>query len=310
MLFLGSELERAAVFVDAGYLFAQGSAALTGSKKARVDLTLDALAVINELKALLTQRAPGVSLLRIYWYDGAIGGSRPTAEQALLAHLDDVKLRLGFINSAGQQKGVDSLIVTDLIELARQKAICEAVLMSGDEDVRVGVQIAQIYGVRIHLLGVTPSRGTQSHQLLQESDTTNEWHADTIARFLSVRPPKLAAEPAAVGNEKAATSAQPGILVASTSLDPEGKLDAVVQAFVDTLADSDIDGLSAYWESERGIPSEFDKKLLGCSRSALDRILEREELRYVRAKFQTLVRGRIRARTPTASVLPSIKRLR
>ena len=59
---------------------------------------------------------------------------RLTADQALLASLDDVKIRLGFINSVGEQKGVDSLIVTDLIELARQKAVCDAILLSGDED--------------------------------------------------------------------------------------------------------------------------------------------------------------------------------
>ena len=65
-----------------------------------------------------------------------------------------MKLRLGQLNSEGQQKGVDSLIVTDLIELARNKAISDAVVLTGDEDIRVGVQIAQSLGVRVHLLGI------------------------------------------------------------------------------------------------------------------------------------------------------------
>ncbi len=147
-----------AVFVDAGYLFAQGSALVAGSKRPRIDLILDAPSVVAELTTFAIAKAPSCSLLRIYWYDGAISGARPTADQALLANSDNVKLRLGFVNSLGQQKGVDSLIVTDLIELARQKSICDAVLMSGDGDVRVGVQIAQNYGVKVHLLGVTPSR--------------------------------------------------------------------------------------------------------------------------------------------------------
>lgn len=154
-------LNRIAVFVDAGYLFAQGSVALTGSKKPRADLALDAPAVISEFRSLCAKKAAGCSLLRIYWYDGALG-ARLSSDQALLARLDDVKVRLGFINTSGQQKGVDSLIVTDLIELARQKAICDAMLLSGDEDVRVGVQIAQNYGVRLHLLGIHPTRGSQS----------------------------------------------------------------------------------------------------------------------------------------------------
>ena len=68
----------------------------------------------------------------------------------------------------GQQKGVDSLIIMDLIELARNHAISEAVLLSGDEDLRVGVQLAQSFGVRVHLLGVEPTRGNQSYLLLQE----------------------------------------------------------------------------------------------------------------------------------------------
>ena len=60
-----------------------------------------------------------------------------------MRRLDNVKLRLGQLNSAGQQKGVDSLIVTDLMELARNKAISDAVVVTGDEDIRIAVQIAQ-----------------------------------------------------------------------------------------------------------------------------------------------------------------------
>lgn len=180
-------MDCVAVFVDAGYLFAQGSTALTGRKQPRANLVLDAPQALLALRAVAGACAPTCRLLRVYWYDGAIGGMRPTADQALLAHLDDVKLRLGFINSSGQQKGVDSLIVTDLIELGRLKSICDAVLLAGDEDVRIGVQIAQSYGVRVHLLGITPSRGSQSPQLLQEADTTREWDRDAVRSFLSVR---------------------------------------------------------------------------------------------------------------------------
>jgi uncharacterized LabA/DUF88 family protein len=79
-----------------------------------------------------------------------------------LAHLDNVKVRLGFVNSVGEQKGVDSLIVTDMIALARNRAVSDAVLVSGDEDLRVGVQQAQEFGVRVHLVGIKPSGGNQS----------------------------------------------------------------------------------------------------------------------------------------------------
>ena len=123
-----------------------------------------------------------------------------------------IKVRLGFVNTAGQQKGVDSLIVTDMITLARNRVMCDAVLLSGDEDIRVGVQQAQEFGVRVHLLlGIAPCRGSRSRTfLLQEADTTHEWGKKDISAFLShnqmplqtapltipTLPPSLAVNPA------------------------------------------------------------------------------------------------------------------
>ncbi|NED08639.1 NYN domain-containing protein, partial [Streptomyces sp. SID6648] len=52
-------------------------------------------------------------LLRVYWYDGARRRIH-TAEQQSIAELPDVKVRLGNLNANNQQKGVDSLIRTDL----------------------------------------------------------------------------------------------------------------------------------------------------------------------------------------------------
>ena len=106
--------------------------------------------------------APGVRLLRTYWYDGLPRANRPTPDQNEISDAADNKLRLGMVNSQGEQKGVDSLIVTDLIELARNRAISDALILSGDEDIRIGVQVAQTYGIRIHLLGIRPARGSQS----------------------------------------------------------------------------------------------------------------------------------------------------
>ncbi|TIW66226.1 MAG: NYN domain-containing protein, partial [Mesorhizobium sp.] len=195
----------------------------------------------------MAQRAPDTKLLRIYWYDGAVSGSRPTTDQAAVAGLDDVKLRLGFINSHGQQKGVDSLIVTDMIELARLKSIGDAILLSGDEDVRVGVQIAQNYGVRVHLLGIAPSRGSQSQQLMLEADTTTEWGADTIKTFLSVREEKE--EVIKVAAAKAASTPATG------EAHNLATIAVTVTTFVDGLGKTDIEGVAAYWETDRGVPA-------------------------------------------------------
>ena len=148
---------RTAIMVDAGYFFAAASALLSGSgQKKRNELTLDEKATVAALKTQAGLLA-GLPVLRIYWYDGA-GRNGPYPEHSRIANCDDIKLRLGFLNSAGQQKGVDSLIVTDLVELARNRAISDVLLMSGDEDVRIGVQLAQSFGVRVHLLGIEPCK--------------------------------------------------------------------------------------------------------------------------------------------------------
>lgn len=138
-------MDRVAAFVDAGYLFAQGSKLLTGTKQSREFLSLDIPDTVAAIRSGACEIAKA-DLLRIYWYDGLRLG-RPSREQTGLADHRDVKIRLGQINTIGQQKGVDALIVTDLIDLARNHAIADAVLVSGDEDVRIGVQLAQQFGV-------------------------------------------------------------------------------------------------------------------------------------------------------------------
>lgn len=160
-------MDRAAVFVDAGYLFAASSRLLTGELLPRSRLTLDYDAVLDLFAKLVTETA-GMPLLRIYWYDGTATG--PTPQQITLAYRPSVKVRLGFVNQNGEQKGVDSLIVTDLISLSRNRAMADALLLTGDEDIRVGVQQAQEFGVRVHLLGIAPARENQSRFLVQEAE--------------------------------------------------------------------------------------------------------------------------------------------
>ena len=98
-----------------------------------------------------SERASKLPLLRIHWNDESNQG--PTTAQTAMARLDDVKALLGFANSSGQRKGVDSLMVTNVIALARNGAMAECVLLSRDEDLQVGAQQAQELGVRVHLLG-------------------------------------------------------------------------------------------------------------------------------------------------------------
>jgi uncharacterized LabA/DUF88 family protein len=182
-------LQQIAVFVDAGYLFAQGSALLAGSKAPRSHTRLNAPIVIAELGSLARAVEPNARLLRIYWYDGLSRGSEVSFDQRTIAESENVKCRFGTINSRGEQKGVDSLIVTDMIELARSGAISDALVVSGDEDIRVGVQVAQTFGIRVHLLGIQPARGSQSPDLRAESDTLHEWGNGQVETWLQIVPP-------------------------------------------------------------------------------------------------------------------------
>lgn len=174
-------MDRTAIFVDAGYLFASGSKLVANEKLSRGELQFDydvALALLERLAAELS----GLPLLRIYWYDGATSG--PSPAQVALAYRPHVKLRLGFLNQQGQQLGVDSLIVTDLITLARNRAMADAMLLTGDEDIRIGMQQAQEFGVRVHLLGIAPTRDNQSSVLVQEADSVRELALAEVKTFL------------------------------------------------------------------------------------------------------------------------------
>lgn len=286
-------MKRTAICVDAGYLFAQGSVALTGTKQSRNLLVLDPVVTFAELTQIAESKVPGHELLRVYWYDGALG-LRPTIEQEQLASLDNVKVRLGFINSAGQQKGVDSLIVTDLIELARLGAIGDAVVLSGDEDVRIGVQIAQSYGVRIHLLGIAPSRGSQSKPLLQEADTTSEWNKATVAKFLSIR--SVPATPTTSASTVVAPKPAGRSTPAAMAMPPEppmaAQIDRAAREFAGGLTEGDVKSLLAYWSTQRGVPPEFDGRLLARSRAEIGRDLNADEKRFARAKFSDAVRAK------------------
>ncbi len=287
--YLEGALQRIAVFVDAGYLYAQGSALLSGSAQKRTSIQLDPRALIQALKTTATECAVNCQLLRIYWYDGAAGGSRATSDQSSLAALDDVKLRLGFINSHGQQKGVDSLIVTDLIGLARLKSFSDALLLSGDEDVRIGVQIAQNHGVRVHLLGIHPARGLQSQQLMHASDTTRVWGMDIVQHFMSMR--------SAVIPPIESHAQKQGLPAQQESGSPSDQIARVAADAVNELSSADQGALDAYGtEGRRGIPPDFDGRLLASCGAASGRRLNPDGKSSLRNQFGRGVRQRLSER--------------
>jgi hypothetical protein len=176
-------LDRTAVFVDAGYVFAEGSKLIAGQKLTRSQLLLD-YDVLLQLLGDLTVALTGLPLLRVYWYDGASMAASPA--QVALSYRPNVKLRLGTVDAGGQQ-GVDDLIAHDLLLLARNRAMADALLLSGDDDVRPAVELAQEHGVRLHLLGIAPARDNQAAALVQAADTRRELSEAEVRSFLRKR---------------------------------------------------------------------------------------------------------------------------
>lgn len=87
-------MDRSAIFVDAGYLFAAGGELCCGTRS-RPRLHLEA----HAMNQLLCEVAATCCLpvLRTYWYDGAKDGIA-TKSQQVIAALPNVKLRLGRMN--------------------------------------------------------------------------------------------------------------------------------------------------------------------------------------------------------------------
>lgn len=275
-------MKRHAIFVDAGYLFAQGSVSLDsisilGRNAKRNDLKLDEAEVIRQLKTIAKDISAQTEILRIYWYDGARNG--PTVEHLAIANMQDVKLRLGSINNSGEQKEVDSLLVTDLIDLARNQSICDATLVASDSDLRIAVQIAQSFGVRVHLVGLEPSRVSQSPLLRQEADTVHEIAKTDVSRFLAVVPiaqPTAATFPAA---------SAPAIAAVTVKTVKDIVADAI-KSSIATASDDDLYRLKAALGASSGIPTEYDGRLLGISRTMLGRDLTGSERREMRTAFR------------------------
>lgn len=183
---LRSAVDRAAVFVDAGYLFASGSKLVGGERLARSQLHLDHDTVLTFLSGL-SDELTKLPLLRIYWYDGATAGANPA--QVALAYRPHVKLRLGRVNDRGEQEGVDALLARDLVTLAQNHAMTDALLLTGDDDLRQSVETAQEFGVRVWLLGIAPARENQAPALVQAADAMRELSESEVRSFLHRRAP-------------------------------------------------------------------------------------------------------------------------
>lgn len=180
-------MNRFSLFVDAGYFYKAGALAAFDENLPRENIgIMDPRSALDYLVDTAREACGNhPDLLRTYWYDGVHSAGLSTAQSAF-AVLPSLKMRLGTISFAGKQKGVDSLIVADLIELSRNKSISDAVLLTGDEDIRVGVELAQGFGVRVHLLGVADIEHNVGKELRWAADTVTpieaKWFRDNFRK--------------------------------------------------------------------------------------------------------------------------------
>jgi uncharacterized LabA/DUF88 family protein len=262
-------MDRSALFIDAGYLLAEGGRTVCGSS-ARNAFVCDYAAVTRELATLARGHSGDLDILRTYWYDGAPNGV-PTNDHERIGALPYVKVRLGRVHS-GQQKGVDALIYRDLMTLARERAIARAYLLSGDEDLREGVIAAQDMGVQVVLLGIpTSQRANQSAPLIRESDEHLVLDEDFWQPFFSTAP-----GPAPVASEDV------GLAEAQAA----GR--AFATSWLSAAADSDRDALLG--EAPR-IPREIDAQLLATAEADVGALGGRQDLRReMRAGFWSAIR--------------------
>lgn len=161
-------MDRYAIFVDAGYVIAAGGQLCCGTSN-RDMISID-VAGLRDYLNHIANKSTSISGLRMYWYDAAPSDG-PTQDHDKIASLANIKLRLGRIKG-GKQKGVDALIYHDLITLARERAISDALLVSGDDDMLEAVRAVQEKGIRVTLVGIPPSnqKTNQSRELCQEAD--------------------------------------------------------------------------------------------------------------------------------------------
>ncbi|WP_371781541.1 NYN domain-containing protein [Streptosporangium subroseum] len=176
-------MDRCALFVDAGYLLADGAMAVHGTRH-REAVSWDYPGMLQMLNKLSMERT-GLPLLRCYWYEATVEGRR-TPEHDTLADIPGLKLRLSRIRP-GRREGVDAQVHRDLMTLARNSAVCDAVVVSGDEDLAQVVCDAQDLGIRVTVIHIAADGSwAVSRTLRQECDDLIEIGGSHLRPYVSL----------------------------------------------------------------------------------------------------------------------------
>lgn len=159
-------MDRCALFVDAGYVLADGALAVHGTQH-RESVSWDYGGLL-QLLGNLAMGQSGLPLLRCYWYERAADGRR-NDEQDALADMPGVKLRLAKADSG--YDGVTGVMHRDLTALARNQAVSDAMVVSSSEELTGVVGDVQDLGMRVTLLHIAADGNwTISRTLRQECD--------------------------------------------------------------------------------------------------------------------------------------------
>ena len=183
-------------FVDAGYLTAGARTHLKLHSTPRIDgdnLTFWA--------SFVSRRAARAELLRAYVYDAQYPGDAAEYSSQreyldMLGAQPGIRLRLGHLvqRSAGsrratwQQKGVDSLMVLDLVRLAQLRAFDIALVVAGDRDLAEALRvIADDHARRVYLYSVEGS--APAKELVQAADNHGIIGGHWLRRVVGLEPP-------------------------------------------------------------------------------------------------------------------------
>jgi NYN domain len=183
-------VDRCALFVDAGYVLADGAMSVHGTRQ-RDSVSWDYAGLIKLLTGLSRDRT-GLPVLRCYWYEAIVEGQR-NSEHDALADLPGLKLRLGRMRP-GRREGVEAEMQRDLTMLARNHAVSDAVIVSAEEDLAEVVAEVQDFGMRVTIIHIMADGDwTISKPLRQECDDIIEISAAHLRPFVDLIP---GAEPA------------------------------------------------------------------------------------------------------------------
>ncbi|WP_406106804.1 NYN domain-containing protein [Micromonospora globbae] len=197
--------------VDAGFIVKSGRALL-----GEADISYEGVEIVNWLQTVATRL--DMKFLRAYWYDGAypMSDRKLYDEQrtrfAQLEACPGIQLRLGHLQPRPfdfkpalraatqemgisyqelmqhlkleklyQQKGVDTLLVLDMLRLVQQNACDALVLMAGDRDLAEAVRTVQQLGATV--IVAHPESAPVSDELRDLADERIRWSEDLTRRL-------------------------------------------------------------------------------------------------------------------------------